>query len=75
MGGEAQYRMSIELPERCDVAMLDEAIEIYAQHHGCRDLKDKVHGFFELVPQWKDNLVVRYERSDKEVFLDVTRLD
>jgi hypothetical protein len=75
VGGEVQYPMSIKLSERGDVAMLDEVIEIYVQHHGCRDLKDKVYGFRELVPQWKDNLVVRYERSDKEVFVDVARLD
>ena len=37
--------------------------------------KDKVYGFRELVPQWKNRLIVNYERSDLEVFVDVAKLD
>ncbi|OXV07873.1 hypothetical protein Egran_04363 [Elaphomyces granulatus] len=72
MGGEA---LSIRMSERGDVAMLDEVIGVYAQHHKCSLPKDKVYGFRELVPQWKENLVVDYKRSDLEVFLDVAKLD
>jgi hypothetical protein len=50
-------------------------IEVFAQHHECSLPKDKVYGFRELVPQWKENLVVNYKRSDLEVFLDVAKLD
>jgi hypothetical protein len=49
--------------------MFDEVIEVFAQHHECS------LGFRELVPQWKENLVVNYKRSDLEVFLDVAKLD
>lgn len=72
MGGEA---LSIKMSKRGDVATLDEVIEVYAQHQECRLPKDKVYGFRELVPQWKENLVVDYKRSDLEVFLDVAKLD
>src|SRR6266480_5129524 len=75
MGGEAPYLMSIKMSERGDVAMLDEVIGVYAQHHECSLPKDKVYGFRELVPQWKENLVVDYGRSNLEVFLDVAKLD
>lgn len=75
VGGEAPYLMSIRMSERGDVAMLDEVIGVYAQHHKCSLPKDKVYGFRELVPQWKENLVVDYKRSDLEVFLDVAKLD
>lgn len=75
MGGEAPYLMSIKMSERGDVAMFDEVIKVYAQHHECSLPKDKVYGFRELVPQWKENLVVNYKRSDLEVFLDVAKLD
>ena len=72
MGGEV---MSFKMSERGDVAMLDEVIQIYTQHHECSLPKDKVYGFRELIPQWKENLVVDYKRSDLEVFLDVAKLD
>ena len=75
VGGEAPYLMSIKMSERGDVAMFDEVIEVFAQHHECSLPKDKVYGFRELVPQWKENLVVNYKRSDLEVFLDVAKLD
>jgi hypothetical protein len=42
MGGEALYLTSIKMSERGDVAMFDEVIEVYAQHHECSLLKDKV---------------------------------
>jgi hypothetical protein len=71
--GEAPY-LSIKMLERGDVAMLDEVIEIYAQHHECSYQIDKVYGFRELIPQWKENLVVDYQRSKREVFLDVAKL-
>jgi hypothetical protein len=54
--------------------MLDEVIEIYAQYHDCCLPKDKIYGFLELVPQWKNQLVVDYGRSNLEVFLDVCKL-
>ena len=54
--------------------MLDEAIVVFAQHHNSSSLKDKVYGFRELIPQWKENLVVDYKRSDLDVFLDVAKL-
>ncbi|KAI9775913.1 MAG: hypothetical protein M1839_000702 [Geoglossum umbratile] len=75
MGGEASCPVDIETSERGDVAMLDEVIGIYAQHHECKLPIDKVYGFRELVPQWKESLVVDYKRSDLEVFLDVAKLD
>lgn len=75
MGGKAPYLMSIKMSERGDVAMWDEVIRISAQHHECSLPKDKVYGFRELVPQWKENLVVDYKRSNLEVFLDVAKLD
>src|SRR5256885_6844270 len=75
MGGEAPCLMNIEMSERGDVAMFDEVIGVYAKHHECSLPKDKVYGFRELVPQWKENLVVDYKRSDLEVFLDVAKLD
>ncbi|KAI9865353.1 MAG: hypothetical protein M1813_002242 [Trichoglossum hirsutum] len=75
MGGEASCPVDIEMSERGDVAMLDEVIGIYAQHHECKFPIDKIYGFRELVPQWKENLVVDYKRSDLEVFLDVAKLD
>jgi hypothetical protein len=67
--------LSIRMSERGDVAMLDEVIGVYAQHHKCSLPKDKAYGFRELVPQWKENLAVDYKRSDLEVFLDVAKLD
>lgn len=67
--------MSVKISQPGDVAMLDEVIEVYAQHHECSLLKDKVYAFRELVPQWRENLVVDYKRSDLEVFLDVAKLD
>jgi len=66
--------MNIGIPDRGDVVMLDEAIELYAQHHECKDLRDKVYGLRELVPQWKDVLVVDYSKSILDVFLDVAKL-
>jgi hypothetical protein len=75
MGGEAPCLINIEMSERGDVAMFDEVIGVYAQHRECSLPKDKVYGFRELVPQWKENLVVNYKRSDLEVFLDVAKLD
>lgn len=75
MGGAAPYLISIKMSEQGNVAMLDEVIRVYARHHECSLPKDKVYGFRELVPQWKENLVVDYKRSDLEVFLDVAKLD
>jgi hypothetical protein len=75
MGGEAPYLMNIKMSERADVAMFDEVIKVFAQHHECSRPKDKVYGFRELVPQWKEHLVVNYKQSDLEVFLDVAKLD
>ena len=75
MGGEALYLMSIKMLEQGDVAMFDEVIKVYAQHHECSLPKDRVYGFYELVPQWKENLVVNYKRSNLEVFLGVAKLD
>ena len=75
MGGEALYLMSIKMLEWGDVAMFDEVIKVYAQHYKCSLLKDRVYSFCELVPQWKENLVVNYKRSNLEVFLDVAKLD
>lgn len=75
MGEEAPCLMGIKMSERGDVAMFDEVIEVYAQHHECSLPKDKVYGFRELVPQWKEKLVVNYKRSNLEVFLDVAKLD
>ena len=75
IGGEVSCLMNFEMSERGDVAIFDEVIGIYAQHHECSCPKDKVYGFRELVPQWRENLVVDYARSDLEVFLDVTKLD
>lgn len=49
MGGEAPCLMSIRMSERGDVAMFDEVIGVYAQHHECSLPKDKVYGFRELV--------------------------
>lgn len=66
--------MSIKMSEWGDVAMFDEVIEVCAQHHECSLPKDKAYSFCELVPQWKENLVVNYKRSDLEVFLDVAKL-
>jgi hypothetical protein len=67
--------MNAGLPDRGDVVMLDEAIELYAQHHKCKDLRDKVYGLRELVPQWKRSLVVDYSKSILNVFLDIASLD
>jgi hypothetical protein len=75
MEGEVPCLVNIKMSERDDVAMFDEVIWIYAQHHECSLPKDKVYGFRELVPQWKENVVVNYKRSDLEVFLDVAKLD
>lgn len=75
MGEEAPYIKSIKMSERGDVAMLDEVVGVYARHHECSCLKDRVYGFHELVSQWKENLVVDYKRSDLEIFLDVAKLD
>ncbi|KAH8797863.1 heterokaryon incompatibility protein-domain-containing protein [Xylogone sp. PMI_703] len=75
MGGEAPYLMSIKMSEQSDVAMLDEVITVFSQYHECSLPKDKVYGFRELVPQWKENLIVNYKRSDLEVFLDIAKLD
>jgi hypothetical protein len=75
MGGEAPCLINIKMSERGDVAMFDEVIEVFAQHHECSLSKDKVYGFRELVPQWKENLKVNYKRSDLKVFLDVAKLD
>ena len=55
-----------------DVATLQEVIEIYAGDHLCADPKDRVYGFRTLVRQWKD-LVVNYEQSVLEVFLDAAK--
>jgi hypothetical protein len=43
--------------------VLNEVITLYAQYHKCSRPKEKVYGFRELVPQWKENFVVVYERS------------
>ena len=75
MEGEALYLISIKMLGRGDVAMFDKVIEVFAQYHNCRRPKDNVYGFRKLVPQWKDNLVVNYERFNLEVFLEVAKLD
>lgn len=62
------------MSDRGSVAYLDEVIEVYAQHHECSLPKDKVYGFYELVPEWKEKLVVNYNQSDLDVFLDVAKL-
>ena len=67
--------MSVGLPERGDVAMLDEVVQLYAQYHECTDSKDKAYRFRELVPQWKNNLVVDYTKSTSDVFVDVAKLN
>ncbi|KAF2994066.1 hypothetical protein E8E13_002425 [Curvularia kusanoi] len=67
--------MNAGLPDQGDIMMLDEAIELYGQHHKCKDQRDEVYGLRELVPQWKHNLIVDYSRSVLDVFLDVARLD
>jgi len=74
VGLETAWQASTGIAGQGDGAMLDEVIGVYAQHHGCREPKDKVYGFCELVPQWKEKLVVDYKRSDLEVFLDVANL-
>ncbi|CAI6342359.1 unnamed protein product [Periconia digitata] len=74
MDGEALYSMNIKMSEKGDVAVLDEVIRIYAKHHECSCLKDKIYGFRELISRWKEELVVDYKKSDLEVFLDVARL-
>jgi hypothetical protein len=68
MGGEVPSLMNIGMSERHDVAIFDEVIGIYAKHHECSCPKDKVYGFRELVPQWRENLVVDYTRSNLDVF-------
>jgi hypothetical protein len=75
IAGEAVCPMNTEMSERGDVAVLDKVITIYAQHHECKCLKDKVYGFRELVPQWKENLVVNYKGSNLEIYLGVATLD
>jgi hypothetical protein len=75
MKKDAPYLMNTKMSDRVDIAMLDKMITLYAQHHECSLPKDKVYGFRELVPQWKENLVVNYKRSDLEVFLDVAKLN
>jgi hypothetical protein len=72
---EGPIVVSVGLPERGDVAMLDEVVQIYAQYHECTDSRDKAYGFRELVPQWKDDLVVDYSKSTSDVFVDVAKLD
>lgn len=62
------------LPGMESKLMLDEVVEVYAQHHHCGCMKDKVYGFLELVPQWKERVTVDYKQSDRAVFLDVAKL-
>jgi len=71
----APHPIKVIMSERSDVAMLDEVIEIYARHHECYCLKDKVYGFRELRIQWRESLIVDYTQSTKRVFLDVAKLD
>jgi len=73
-GVEGPHVVSAGLPERGDVAMLDEVVHLYAQNHECTDFRDKAYGLRELVPQWNDNLVVDYTKSTSEVFVDVAKL-
>jgi hypothetical protein len=75
IGTEGPFVISVGLPERGDVAMLDEVVQLYAHYHECTDSKDKAYGFRELVPQWKNNLVVDYTKSTSDVFVDVAKLD
>jgi len=65
----------LDFPDSSSLSQFDEVIGVYAKHHKCSLPKDKVYSFRELVPQWKENLVVDYKRSDLEVFLDVAKLD
>lgn len=71
---ESRAVVLMKMSERGDVAMFDEVIGLYAQNH-CKHLRDKVYAFRELVPQWRENVVVDYDKkSDLEVFQDVVRL-
>ena len=67
--------INIEISKWGKIVMFDNVIEVYTKYYKCSLPKDKVYGFRELVPQWKENLVVDYKRSDLEVFLDVVKLD
>ncbi|KAF2726516.1 hypothetical protein EJ04DRAFT_582609 [Polyplosphaeria fusca] len=51
MEGGLLYPISITMSENGDVAILDEVIKIYAQHHECSCPKDKVYGFLLLAIQ------------------------
>ena len=61
--------MNVVMSERGDVANLNEVITLYAQHHECGCPEDKVYGFRELVPGWKD-LKVNYKHLNREVLLE-----
>ena len=61
--------------KRGNIVIFDKIIRVYAKYYECSLLKDKVYGFRELVPQWKENLTVDYKWSDLEVFLDIAKLD
>ena len=72
---EAPHLAGIPMSKRGDVVYFDEVVRVYAQYHECSDPKDKVYGFRELVPQWRENLVVNYNQSNLEVFLDVAKIE
>ncbi|KAH8595398.1 heterokaryon incompatibility protein-domain-containing protein [Bisporella sp. PMI_857] len=74
MGEEPPYLMSVKMLEKGDV-YFDEVIRVFSQYHECSLPKDRVYGFRELVQQWRENLIVNYQQSDLEVFLDVAKLD
>lgn len=66
--------MVTRLCKHGDVAMFDEVVKIYARHE-CKDPRDTVYGFLELIPPWKEKLVVGYEnKSTLKVFVDAARL-
>jgi hypothetical protein len=64
--------MIVQMKEQGDVVLFDEALRVYV-HHGCNCPKDKVYGLRELIPQWNKKLVVDYEKSVLDVFLDAAR--
>jgi len=70
---EERRGRGVTMSERGDVGNFDEVLQVYAQH-GCKCPKDKVYGFRELISTWKDKLVVNYDKSDLEVFVDAARL-
>ena len=74
LGGDIACQVDTGTVGQGNGAMVDEVIGVYAQDHDCSEPKDKVYGFCELVPRWKEQLVVDYKRSGLEVFLDVAKL-